>query len=197
MPGRSMIMTNTIFHFDDFNLHSLNRSITLYDDLGLEHRSNLVLEKHGNGTSMAYVLVVQLLSHVQLFVTPWTAAHQASLSFTISRNLLKLMSSELMMPSNHLILCRQLFLLPSVFPSIRVFSNELALHIRWPEYWSFSFTISPSNECSGLISFRIDWFDLLADKRLLGVFSSTTAREYQFFRAQPSLWSLLSAVFSS
>ena len=133
MPGRSMIMTNTIFHFDDFNLRSLNRSITLYDELGLERRSNLVLEKHGNGTSMAYVLAVQLLSHVQLFVTPWTAAHQASLSFTISRNLLKLMSIELMMPSNHLILCCQLFLLPSVFPSIRVFSNELALHIRWPK----------------------------------------------------------------
>ena len=93
---------------------------------------------------------------------PWTAARQASLSFTISRSLLKLMSIESMMPSNHLILCRPLLLLPSIFPSIRVFSNESALCIRWPNYWSFSFSISPSNKYSGLISFRIDWFDLLS-----------------------------------
>ena len=95
-------------------------------------------------------------------MTPWTAALWTSLSFTISRSFLKLMSIELVMPSNHLILCCPLLLLPSIFPSIRVFSNELALHIRWPKYWSFSFSNSPSNECSGLISFRIDWFDLLA-----------------------------------
>ena len=107
-------------------------------------------------------LVVQLLTSVVLFVTPWTATCQASLSFTISLNLLKLMSIEWMMPSNHLILCCLLLLLPSIFPSIRVFSNELALRIRWPKYWGFSFSISPSNEYSGLISFRIDWFDLLA-----------------------------------
>ena len=107
-------------------------------------------------------LVVQLLSLVQLFVTPWNAARQASLSFTISWSLLKLMSIELVMPSNHLFLCHSLLLLPSVFSNIRVFSNELALHIRWPNYWSFSFSISPSNEYSGLISFRNDWFDLLA-----------------------------------
>ena len=92
----------------------------------------------------------------------WTAAHQASLSFTISWSLLKPMSIESVMPFNHLILCRPLLLLPSIFPSIRVFSNELPLHIRWPKYWSFSFSINPSNEYSGLISFRIDWFDLLA-----------------------------------
>ena len=98
-------------------------------------------------------------NRVQLFATPWTATHQASLSFTISRSLVKLMSTESVMPSKHLILCRPL-LLPSIFPSIRVFSNELAVRIRWPKYWSFS--ISPSNEYSGLISFRIDWFDLLA-----------------------------------
>ena len=97
-----------------------------------------------------------------IFVTPWTAASQASLYFTISWSLLKLMSIESVMPSNHLILCRLLLLLPSIFPSIRVFSSELALHIRWLKYWSFSFSISPSNEYSGLISFRIDWFDLLA-----------------------------------
>ena len=103
-----------------------------------------------------------LLFSQSVFVTPWTAACQASLSFTISQSLLKLMSIELVMPSNHLILCHPLLLPPSIFPSIRVFSNESALHIRWPKYRSFSFSISPSNECSGLISFRIDTFDLLA-----------------------------------
>ena len=102
------------------------------------------------------------LSHVQLFATPWTATHQASLSFTISQSLLKLMPNELVMPSNHLILCCPLLLLPSILPSIRVFSNESALHIRWPKYWSFSFNISPSNEHPGLISLRMDWLDLLA-----------------------------------
>ena len=100
-------------------------------------------------------------------VTPWTAACQASLSFTISQSLLKLMSVVLVMPSKHLILCHPLLLLPSVFPSIRVFSNKSALCIRWPKYWSFSFSISPSNEYSGLISFRIDWFDLFAVQRTL------------------------------
>ena len=101
-------------------------------------------------------------SRVQLFLTPWTAAHQASLSITISRSLLKLMSIELVMLSNHFVLCRPLVLLPSIFPSIRVFFNESALCIRWPKYWSFSFNISPSSECSVLISFRMDWLDLLA-----------------------------------
>ena len=105
-------------------------------------------------------IVVQLLSRVQLFATPWTEACQASLYFTISQNFLKLMSIGLM-PSNHLILCHSLILLPSIFPSIRVFSNELALPIRWPKDWSFSFSISPSSEHSRLIFFRIDWFDLL------------------------------------
>ena len=105
---------------------------------------------------------VQSLSHTQLFVTPWTAACQASLSISNSWSLLKLMSIESVMPSNHLILCRPLLLLPSIFPSIRVLFNESTLHIRWPKYWSFSFSISPSNGYSGLMSFRIDWFDLLA-----------------------------------
>ena len=105
---------------------------------------------------------VWLLSRVRLFVTPWTAACQASLSITNSWSLLKLMSIELVMPSNHLILCCPLLLLLSIFPSIKVFSNESALHIRWPNYWSFSFSISPSSEYSGLIFFRIDWLDLLA-----------------------------------
>ena len=102
---------------------------------------------------------VQSLSCVRLFVTPWTAARQASLSITNSQSLLKLMSIESVMPFNHLVLCRPL-LSPSIFPSITVFSNESVLHIRWPEYWRFSFSISPSNEYSGLISFRIDWLDL-------------------------------------
>ena len=105
---------------------------------------------------------VQLLSRVQFFVTLWTAARQASLSITNSQSLPKYMSVELVMPSNHLILCRPLLLPPSIFPSIRVFSNESALCIRWPNYWSFSFNISPSNEYPGLMSFRMDWLDLLA-----------------------------------
>ena len=107
------------------------------------------------------VVVVLSLSHLQLFATPWTAACQASLSFTISQCLLRFMSIESML-SNHLIHCCPLILLPSIFPSIRVFSNGLALRIRWPKYWSFSFSINPSSEYSGLIFFRIDWFDLLA-----------------------------------
>ena len=113
------------------------------------------------------IVVVQSFSHVQLSMTPWTAACQASLSFTISRSLLKLMSIELVILSNHLILCWHLLLLPSVFPSNRVFSNESVLCISWPKYWSFSFSISPSNDYSGLIFFRIDCFDLLAVQRTL------------------------------
>ena len=132
------------------------------------------------------VVVVQWLSPVQLFVTLWTAAHQTSLSFTISQSLLKLMSIESVMPSNHLILCCPL-LLPSIFPSIRAFSNELALCIRWRKYWSFSFSTSLSKEYSGLISLRIDWFDLLAIQGTR-VFSYTTFQKHQFFGAQP-LWS--------
>ena len=109
---------------------------------------------------------VQSLSHVQLCATPWTAAHQASLSITNSQSLLKLMSIESVMPSSHLILCHPL-LPSSIFPSLRVFSNEPVLHIRWPKYWSFSFNISPSNEYSGLISFRMDWLDLLTVQGIL------------------------------
>ena len=105
---------------------------------------------------------VQSLSHVQLFATPWTAASQASLPITNYWSLLKLMSIKSVMRSNNLILCHPLFLLPSIFPSIRVFSSESVLHIKWPKYWSFSFSISPSNKYSGLISFMIDWLDLLA-----------------------------------
>ena len=106
--------------------------------------------------------VAQSCPHESLFVTSWTTAHQASLSITNSRSFLKLMSIESVLPSNHLILCFPLFFLPSIFPSIRVFSSESVLHTRWPKYWSFSFSISPSNEYSGLISFRMDWLDIFA-----------------------------------
>ena len=135
---------------------------------------------------------VQSLSHVQLFATPWIAARQASLSITNSWSLLKLMSIKLVMPSNHLILCRLLLLPPSIFPSIRVLSSESVLHIRWPKYWSFSFSISPSNEYSGLISFRMDWLDLLAIqgtlKSLLQHHSSKTSVLWRsaFFMVQLS-----------
>ena len=120
---------------------------------------------------------VKSLSCVRLFATPWTEAHQASLSITKSRRLLKLMSIESVMPSNHLILCHPLLRPPSIFPSIRVFSNESVLHIlhkiRWPKYWCFSFSISPSNEYAGLISFRMDWLHLVAVQGLSRVFSNT------------------------
>ena len=139
------------------------------------------------------VVVVQSLSWVQLFATPWTAACQASPSFIMSQNLLKLMFIDSVILSNHLIRCHPLLLLPSIFPSFRVFSNDSALHIRWPKYWSFSFSISPSNKYSGLISFRIDWFDFLAVqgtfKSLLQHYNSKTSilQCSTFFMVQPSL----------
>ena len=139
---------------------------------------------------------VQLLSRFLLFATPWTAAHQASLSITNSWSLLKLMSIEAVMPSNHLILFHPLLLPPSIFSSIRVFSNESVFYIRWPKYWSFSFSISPSNEYSGLISFMTDWLDLLAVqgalKNLLQHHSSKTSilRHPAFFMVQLSLTSI-------
>ena len=138
--------------------------------------------------SVSSAVVVQSPSCVHLFEIPWTTACQASLSFTISWNLFKLMSIESVMPSNHLILCCSLLLLSSIFPNIRVFSSELAVCIRWPKYWSFSFSISPSNEYSGLISFRIDWFISLLPKELSRVLSSTTIQKHQFFGTQLSLW---------
>ena len=129
---------------------------------------------------------VQSLSHVQLFATAWTAARQASLSITNSWSLLQLMSIKMVMPSSHLILYRPLLLPPSIFPSIRVFSNESVLLIRWPKYWSFS--ISPSNECSGPISFRMDWLDLLAVQGILKSFlQHHIVQKHQFFGAQLSL----------
>ena len=122
-------------------------------------------------------------SHVQLFATLWTAAHQASLSFAISLSLLKFMSTESVMVSKHFSLCCPFLLLPSIVPSIRIFSSELAFYIRWPKYWSFSFSISPSNECSGLISFRIDWFNILAvqgTRKSLLQHHSSKASNHQF-----------------
>ena len=130
---------------------------------------------------------VQSLSHVQFFATPWTAACQASLSITNFPSLLKLKSLKLVMPSNHLILCHPLLLLPSIFPSLRVFSNESVLCIRWPKYGSFSFSISPSKDYSGLISFRIDWFNLLAVQGTLKIVSNTIVKKHQFFCAHLSL----------
>ena len=129
---------------------------------------------------------VQSLSHVRFFVTPWTAARQASLSVTNSQSLPKLVSIESMMPSNHLILCHPLLLLPSIFPSIRVFSNESALCTRWPKYWSFSFNISPPNEHSGSPLGWTGWISLMS-KGLSRVFYNTTVQKHQFFGAQLSL----------
>ena len=149
----------------------------------IKNQGNWISPKEHNNFLVQFSSV-QLLSHVQLFATPWTAACQASLSITNSWSFLKFMSIESVMPSNYLILCHPLLLLPSIFPSIRVFFNESALCIRWPKYWSFSFSISPSNEYSGLISFRMVWLDLLA---VQGTLKNTTVQKHEFFGAQLSL----------
>ena len=154
-----------LVNFTNMKIHQRTKILRRYSDCsGIPHvslwgtlRPNVLLHIHN-----ILRFVVQLLSGVQLFVTPWTAESQASLSFTISYSLFKLMSIASVIPSNHLILCRTLLLLPSIFPSIRVFSSKSVLHIRWPKYWSFSFSISPSDEYSGMTSFRIDWLDLTA-----------------------------------
>ena len=131
------------------------------------------------------VVAVQLFSCVPLFANPWTAASQTSLSFTISWNLLKLMSIESVMPSNHIILYHPFLFLPSVFLSVKVFPNQVAFHIRWQKYWSFNFSISPSKEYSGLISFKSDSLISLQSKGFSRVFSNTTVQKHQFFDAQP------------
>ena len=136
-----------------------------------------------------YISSVQLLSHVQLFAMLWTAACQASLSITNSQSLLKFMFIESVMPSNHFILCHPLLLPPSIFPSIRVFSNESALRIRWPKYWSFSFSISPSNEFAGLISFRMDWLDLLAVQETFKSLLQHHSSKASILHCQLFLWS--------
>ena len=155
----------------------------------LEHRRSSVTINFLFSISTLVFRSVQLLSRVWPFATPWTAAHQASLSISNSWSLLKHMSIKSVMPYNYLIVCCPLILLLSIFPSIRVFSNESVLHIRWPKYWSFSFSIHPSSEYSGLISFRMDWLDLLAVQGTLRIFSNITVQKHQFFNAQPSLCS--------
>ena len=153
------------------------RALSRSREIGVNRRDNI-------SALVENTFSVQSLSRVQLFATPWTAARQASLSITNSQSLLKVMSIDSVMPSNYLILCRPLLLRPSIFPSIRVFSNESALHIRWPKYWSFSFNINPSNELSWLISFRMDWLHLFeVTKGLSRVFSKTTVQKHQFFVA--------------
>ena len=131
-------------------------------------------------------VAVQLLSRVRLFATPWTAESQASLSFTISQSLLRLMAIESVVPSNHLILCPPLLLLPSIFPSIRIFFNKSVLRIRWPKYCSLNFSISASNEYSRLIFFRIDWFDLIGVQGTLKRLLNTKVQKHQFFNTQLS-----------
>ena len=133
---------------------------------------------------VSFLLIPMLCCSVAQSCTTVCNTHQASLPFTVSWSLLKLMSIELVLPSNHLILCYPLLLLPSIFPSIKVFSNESARHMRWPSYWSFSFSISPSSEYSGLISFRVGWFDLLAVQGTL----KSLLQHHQFFSTLPSLW---------
>ena len=155
--------------------------------LSTEYKNGLFLSRALQFPTDILLFSLQVVSDS---ATPGTAAHQASLSFTVSWSLLKLMSIELMIPTNHLILCYPLLFLPFNFSSIRVFSNESAHRIRWPKYWILSFSISPSNEYSRLISFRTDWFDLaVLLGRLSRVFSSNTIRKHQFFGAQSSLWS--------
>ena len=148
--------------------------------------SHRLLRQPDSGRVYLEIISLQSLSRIRLFATPWTAARQASLSITNSQSLLKLMSIESVMPSNHLLLCHPLLLLPLIFPSIRVFSNESVLRIRWPKDWSFSFNTSPSNEYSGLISFRMDWLDLLAVQGTLKSLLQhhTTVQKHQFFSAQ-------------
>ena len=177
-------------HSEKIDLWKIENTIVLNEDYKPYRGTDFLIKQMGRCVVLRKNSVFQSLSHVQLFVTPWTAAYQSSLSFTISWSLLQLMSFESMIPSNHLILCCPLPLVLSIFPSIRVLTSESVLHIRWPKYWSFSFSISPSNKYSGLISFRIDGL-ILQSKGLSSVFSSTTVQKHQYFCTQPSLWSKL------
>ena len=163
----------------------------MYTWLKMYIHFNLTITLSGEfrNTFVFHFSSVQSLSHVQLFVTPWTAAHQASLSITNSQSLPKLMSIESVIPSNHLILCCPLLLPPSVFPSMRVFSSESALLMRWPKYWSFSFSISTASERPGLISLRMDWLDLLRVQGTLKTFLQNHSSKSSFFGTQLSLQS--------
>ena len=171
----------------DGNLDLSDPESTLPLPWGMEKRSWFILkwEIHSE-LSWVEFSGVQSLSRVRLFAAPWTAAHQASLSITNSQSWLKLLSFESAMTFSHLILCHPHFLPPSICPSIRVFSNESVLQIRWPKYWSFSFSISPSNEHPRLISFRMDWLDLLAVQGTLKSLPNTTVQKHQFFGTQLS-----------
>ena len=170
--------------------HSLIQRIFLTHGLNLGHlHCRQILYDLSHQGSPPCFIVVQLLSRDWLFATPWTLALQDYLSFTVSQSLLKLMFTESVMPSNHLILCPPLLLLPPIFPSIRVFWNESALCIRWPKYWSFSLSIGPSRKYSGLISWRLIGLISLLSKGLSRVFSNTTVQKHQYFNIQPSLGS--------
>ena len=175
--------TNMVPKSTDFLLSPASPSFSCSHVSCFRHPSDFSLSSPMLSSFSEPVSSVQSLSHVWLFATPWTVARQPSLSITNSLNILKLMSIKSVMLSNHCILCHP-FLPPSSFPSIRVFSSESALCIKWPKCWSFSFSNSPSNEYSGLISFRMDWLDLLGLSR---VFSNTTVQKHQFFGAQLSL----------
>ena len=178
-----------IFHFKAVCLDILNPVLNVCLKLVMEGLSFSPLKKKKSWNSLRSSVQfssVQSLSHVQLFATPWIAARQASLCISNSLSSLRLMSIELVMPSSHLILCHPLLLLPPIPPSIRVFSNESTFRMRWPKYWSFSFSISPSKEDPGLISFRMNWLDLLAVQGTPRVFSNTTVQKHQFFGTQLS-----------
>ena len=175
-----MVSLDPTIKSPSFSWPLANLQWTRYMSLGLTTTSFI---------SFRHMVVVQSLSHVQLFATLWTAACQASLSFIIFWDLLKLMSIELVMPSNHLILCHPLLLLPSIFPRVRVFSNESALHIRWPKYWSFSFRISPSNEYSGWFPLGLTGLISLKYKGLSRVYSSTTICRHKFWL----VWSVVTS----
>ena len=176
MPSNHLVLCHPLLLlpsiFPSIRVFIMNEGVDGWDGLG--HREPLLLSHQVMSDSLQLHEI---------------AARQASLSFTVCWNWLRLMSVESMMPSNYLILCHPLLLLSSMFPSVRVFSSESALCIRWPKYWSFSFSISPSNEHSGLISFRIDWFRFLVVQGTLKSLLHTTVRKHQFFDAQPSLWS--------
>ena len=175
MPG--LLVHHQCAELTQTHVHWVGDAIQPYDPLSNPSPPAFNLSQHK-------FISVQSLNCVQLFATRWTGTHQASLSFTNTWSPPKPMSIESVIPSNHLILCRPLLLLPSIFPSIRAFSNESAVCIRWPKYWSFSFNFSPSNEHPGLISFRMHWLTSLQPKGLSRVFSNVTVQKHQFFGAQ-------------